>query len=1044
MKKNLLVFLACLAHVTSSSGATLTPITHDPRCYRSTNESGSCIPLTSKFCLNTQLTFDHTSLSLANDSNTLEEVYEKLKLWSGLQNVPQCWAVVQPFLCSVYLPRCDDTLGVELPSQELCERTRKPCQIVYEINNGWPDFLRCDHPNFVSGCGTATYDKLVFNTTGRCEAPLVRTDDAGSWYDGVEGCGVPCDNPLFTAEQHNEVHTFIAVFGSICLVCTLFTVLTFIIDWKNANRYPALILFFINACFFLGSIGWMSQFAGDARRDIVCRRDGTVRKGEPQLGSNESISCTVVFIIVYYFLVAGVSWFVMLAYAWYVTFTALGTSRDALVSKTAYFHLVSWCLPLVLTIICLAISEVDGDSVSGICFVGSFNHSMRALFVLVPVGLVMLVGTFFLLRGVYTLIKIRKEAPVFIPEKTFSKIRDTILRLGIFTAVALIFVLITFAVHVYIFASEDRWKSSFREYMYAEPMKNIWVFHKPSNKPVKLKRHKMIAQAFEKRKEINQGRVSISYLSSHDDPLGMKFDLNSGSDDELSSNFAMAMPNLVRRRGGLIYPSAGMGRRYSDSDVQSSVSTRRVSRESQMMEFREAQFVMIGHDGLPEAGRRTKKKMKKKKRGRLNRIRPVVGPLLNGIRFGNGRLGNLRKGSDSSAISQMSAHSVRVSMERNSIETASLVSNPPDTILPAVTPSREAAASSSRNPNRVGPYLEFGPRKQGTDFTIFSAKNALNHSHHEATGVHGGVGAASSGIQSELSLPGAPDEPPPSPRKAERGAQQQQQQQHQKQHHFHPFQTDSFQQQQNLKWGAQVEDAGLNSSSSEPAMPPPPSGRMGRRKSMAVGTTSKRETLVTVETHQMECGPVPLSSLMADISGGNWGVLLGKSGSSSGSEAGGGGASAYMSGGSGFMGRPHRPPDPYMGMPGGLMGAVGSAFGGGGPNPYMSAPSNHPSAYMGGAGPSYTTAKQRSKPHMGMSGMKANGGARPKVMGDQWGHFPAFSPPQMLLDHRTATQHHDRRWERERRRERELRRPNQAFFNANYNVEDDDLEFIST
>lgn len=48
---------------------------------------------------------------------------------------------------------------------------------------------------------------------------------------------------------------------------------------------------------------------------------------------------------------------------------------------------------------------------------------------------------------------------------------------------------------------------------------------------------------------------------------GMKFDLNSGSDDELSSNFAIAMPKLVRRRGGLIYPSSGMLRRYSDSGL---------------------------------------------------------------------------------------------------------------------------------------------------------------------------------------------------------------------------------------------------------------------------------------------------------------------------------------------------------------------------------------------------------------------------------------------------------------------------------------------
>ena len=73
--------------------------------------------------------------------------------------------------------------------------------------------------------------------------------------------------------------------------------------------------------------------------------------------SGETASCTVVFVMIYYFTMAGLLWFVMLCYAWHVTFRALGTPRDDLSSKTAYFHLVSWSLPLVLTIVCLAISE---------------------------------------------------------------------------------------------------------------------------------------------------------------------------------------------------------------------------------------------------------------------------------------------------------------------------------------------------------------------------------------------------------------------------------------------------------------------------------------------------------------------------------------------------------------------------------------------------------------------------------------------------------------------------------------------------------------
>lgn len=59
--------------------------------------------------------------------------------------------------------------------------------------------------------------------------------------------------------------------------------LTFLIDWKNASRYPGVILFFINGCFFIGSLGWMAQFVPGARRDIICRQDGTMRVAEPQL-----------------------------------------------------------------------------------------------------------------------------------------------------------------------------------------------------------------------------------------------------------------------------------------------------------------------------------------------------------------------------------------------------------------------------------------------------------------------------------------------------------------------------------------------------------------------------------------------------------------------------------------------------------------------------------------------------------------------------------------------------------------------------------------
>lgn len=58
-------------------------------------------------------------------------------------------------------------------------------------------------------------------------------------------------------------------------------------------------------------------------------------------------------------MMAGVSWFVILTYALNLTYGALGSTRDVLEGRRGHFHLVAWCVPLVLTITCLALSHVS-------------------------------------------------------------------------------------------------------------------------------------------------------------------------------------------------------------------------------------------------------------------------------------------------------------------------------------------------------------------------------------------------------------------------------------------------------------------------------------------------------------------------------------------------------------------------------------------------------------------------------------------------------------------------------------------------------------
>lgn len=96
---------------------------------------------------------------------------------------------------------------------------------------------------------------MKFNTTGKCLEPLVPAESAASYYPGIEGCGVQCKDPLYTDNEHSQINKMIGWGVTICFLANLFVVATFLIDWENANKYPALIVFYINLCFFIACLG---------------------------------------------------------------------------------------------------------------------------------------------------------------------------------------------------------------------------------------------------------------------------------------------------------------------------------------------------------------------------------------------------------------------------------------------------------------------------------------------------------------------------------------------------------------------------------------------------------------------------------------------------------------------------------------------------------------------------------------------------------------------------------------------------------------------
>lgn len=103
----------------------------------------------------------------------------------------------------------------------------------------------------------------------------------------------------------------------------------------------------------------------------------------------------------------------------------------------------------------MALSEVDGNSIFGICFVGYRNHAIRAGFVLGPIGLLLLISAFFICRGLLQLGRIKNA--VRESSEAAKKIDSVIFHMA--TRAVILFVLIggSFVLQFYEFRNSHIW-----------------------------------------------------------------------------------------------------------------------------------------------------------------------------------------------------------------------------------------------------------------------------------------------------------------------------------------------------------------------------------------------------------------------------------------------------------------------------------------------------------------------------------------------------------------------------------------------------------
>ncbi|NXQ61831.1 FZD1 protein, partial [Anthoscopus minutus] len=368
------------------------------------------------------------------------------------------------------------------PCRSLCERARQGCEaLMNKFGFQWPDTLRCEKFP-VHGAGELCVGQ---NASERgTPTPALRPE---SWTSNPQkDCGAPCEPGrlyglmYFGPEELRFSRTWIGIWSVLCCASTLFTVLTYLVDMKRFS-YPERPIIFLSGCYTAVAVAYIAGFLLEER--VVCNErfaeDGsrTVAQGTKREG------CTILFMMLYFFGMASSIWWVILSLTWFLA-AGMKWGHEAIEANSQYFHLAAWAVPAIKTITILALGQVDGDVLSGVCFVGINNVDALRGFVLAPLFVYLFIGTSFLLAGFVSLFRIRT---IMKHDGTKTeKLEKLMVRIGIFSVLYTVPATIVIACYFYEQAFREQWERSWVTQScksYAIPCPNNHSGHHPPMSP---------------------------------------------------------------------------------------------------------------------------------------------------------------------------------------------------------------------------------------------------------------------------------------------------------------------------------------------------------------------------------------------------------------------------------------------------------------------------------------------------------------------------------------------------------------------------------
>lgn len=430
-----------------------------------------------------------------------------------------CSPLLKFFLCSEYAPMCteqvDETIIIP-PCRSLCLKVKASCEpILLKFHFYWPAALDCgllpeksdridlciEPPkdgeldaeddtlqsiNVMNGNNDlktrwileleGLRESYASSTASTKEHQLIKQSDFAAlcpnryifvdktsrsqqqqsqYIPGSPTCAPMCDvDILFGRQDKRLMETWMTIWSTLALASSLLTLLTFLIDMSRF-KYPERPIIFISLCCTVYSSAYVVRILAGGRA-VSCESSPQFPDVAYRIEDGlESVWCTVIFILLYYFGMAQCAWWVVLTITWYLA-SWRKWGGEAIAALGNVFHLAAWSLPAIKTIVILALRRVDGEELTGLCYVGSRDKKSLAAFLLVPLVLYLSVGMGFTAAGFVAVCRIRSDLKK--DGTNIGKLERLMAKMGIFSVLYAVPGLCVFGCLVYEYGHLAEWQ----------------------------------------------------------------------------------------------------------------------------------------------------------------------------------------------------------------------------------------------------------------------------------------------------------------------------------------------------------------------------------------------------------------------------------------------------------------------------------------------------------------------------------------------------------------------------------------------------------